>query len=169
MGQDVPQNLLNPEPPNGESGCGCGTILFVLLALAASTVLSLYLFEGYLDRSAMRENLQRMGVGRWAHCPSTVDIGYVFTGSASHHYKLWIPPADVDQFLASLRDFEAPPKIVHGEVPAGSYGRESWWRPQDEKELLLVEEHIDDANSPVIWYVAAAKDTGHVYMYKVGH
>jgi hypothetical protein len=118
----------------------------------------------------MRENLDRMGVGRWADCPSKVEIWHVFSGSESHYYKLSIPPQDVDEFLSALRVFEGPPKVVHGGFPRSANINESWWRPQDEKELLLVEQRVNNSTGGwTLWYAAAAKDTGHVYMYRVGH
>lgn len=158
------------EPTNRKRGCGCGAILLVLLALLVVGGLSRWRYQEHLDRSVMRENLEQMGVGRWSDCPSKVEIWHVFSGSASHYYKLSIPPQDVDQFLSSLRKFEGPPKVVRGGFPGSSNIKKSWWRPQDEKELLLVEHRIDNSTGGwTLWYAAAAKETGNVYMYRVGH
>jgi hypothetical protein len=170
MSQDARGNPLEPDPTSSKRGWGCGTILLALLALVVLGRLSLWLYEEHLDRSAMRQNLVHMGVGRWADCPSKVEIWHVFSGSESHYYKLTIPPQDVDQFLASLSGFERPPKIVHGGFPGSANIHASWWRPKDEKELLLVEQRVDNSTGGwTLWYAAAAKDTGNVYMYRVGH
>jgi hypothetical protein len=126
------------------------------------------------QRARVRDQLRDMGIGRWSQCLEHFEHTFVFSGSSTCYYKLSIPPTDVDAFLITLgnRGWTRTTETFPATGPSHVREDRRWWRPADEADLQVMEMRVRSDGSPTgsfpLWYVAASKRSGRVYMYKVG-